>query len=103
MGLKREGGDRGHDEVRSLTGGPLEVRGTLNVQPGDVGRQELDRRVEFVRGLVEAEVEVVVVEDARQAECTVESPDKEGRPYEVAVIEPFAMEVRSENQDAMMR
>ena len=31
VGLKREGGDRGHDEVRSLTGGPLEVRGTLNV------------------------------------------------------------------------
>ena len=99
--LHRERRDGGHGEERRLAGAPAEVLGPLDAEPDHRARDEVDSRVEVVRGLAgDAEVEVVVVYDAGEAEGAVEPPEEEGGPDEGAVDEAFAVEVGPDEDDA---
>ena len=63
-------------------------------------REELDGGVEPVRLFAEAEVEVVVVHDAREAEEAVERPDEERGPEVRAVVVPVRVKVASEEENS---
>lgn len=64
-------------------------------------REQLDGRVEPAGGLREPEVEVVVVDEAAEAQRAVESPDEEARPDVCADVDVVGVEVPAEEEDAV--
>ena len=50
------------------------------MQLDEMGREQLDRGIEPMRGRREAEVQVVVVNDSSETEGTIEPPDEEAGP-----------------------
>ncbi len=64
-----------------------------------MGRKQLDGRVELVGHLAESEVEVVVVDEARETDCAIETPDAEARPQVETEFLLVGVEVGGEEDD----
>ena len=56
------------------------MRRPLDVQPDEMGREQLDRGIEPMRGRREAEVQVVVINEPSETEGAIEPPDEEAGP-----------------------
>lgn len=97
--LERDAGDGWHGKESGLTRGPVEVGWAVDVQANEVRRQQFNGRVKPVGLGVETKVQVVVVDNAREADEAVEAPNEERRPDVCALLEQVGVEVATKEQD----
>ena len=101
--LRREARHGRHDEVRSLRGAPVEVRGARDAHAQEVRREQLDGRVEVCALAGPREVEVVREEHAHDADEPVQRPDEERRPDVCPEPLRVGVEVAADQEHAVGR
>lgn len=99
MCLRGQPRHAGQDEVHELAGAPAEVPRARDAQADELGREQLDGRVEGLAATERPEVAVVVHDDAHDADEAVEHPDEEAGPDVRARLRDLCVVVAAKKED----